>query len=191
MKTILKKIINSPIILAKFLNTLSLLEYIGARKIIKSQQQENIDEKILAHAIEELRHALLLKKASRKIMPDLCKTYLPNELLCGTAAVNYFQIIDQAVAQQLGNNNLLQAYLYTTFLIETRAIEFYLLIEEILAELNKPSLFRGIITEENRHLTEILNCLQNDVTFRNNINLLIAIEQNTFNRLIKIIENSI
>jgi hypothetical protein len=71
------------------------------------------------------------------------------------------------------------------------AIEFYHLFEEILVELNKPSLFRGILIEEHRHLAEILNCLQNDVTFTNNINLLTVIEQNSFNCLIKTIENSI
>ncbi len=180
MKNIIHKIINSPIIYAKFLNTLSLLEYIGARKILKSQLQENIDEKILAHATEELRHAHVLKKAAQKLTPGFCKSFLPNELLCGTDATHYFQVIDQAVQQQLINNNPMQAYLYTTFLIETRAIEFYTVFEATLAELNKPTIFRGIIAEENNHLSEIINCLTKDITFANNMYILSAIEQKEF-----------
>lgn len=191
MKNIIYKIINSPIIYAKFLNTLSLLEYIGARKILKSQRQENINEKILAHATEELRHAQVLKKAAQRLTPGLCKSYLPDELICGTDATHYFQVIDQTVQQQLTNNNPIQAYLYTTFLIETRAIEFYTIFEATLAELNKPTVFRGIITEENNHLTEILNCLKRDITFANNIYILSAIEQKEFMNFMNSIDNTI
>ena len=167
------------------------MEYIGARKILKSLHQENINEKILAHATEELRHAQVLKKAAQRITPGLCKSYLPDELLCVTDATHYFQVIDHAVQQQLINNNPMQAYLYTTFLIETRAIEFYSIFEATLAELNRPTVFRGIITEENRHLTEIVNCLKRDITFTNNMYILSAFEKKEFMNFINSIDNTI
>ncbi len=155
MQQLLKKIINVPDKYARFLNTLSLLEYIGARKIIKSQKQQQLNEKLLAHISEELRHAWILKRAALKISSQ-CDNYETSNLLCGPEAMHYFQTIDHAAVTQLQESDLWNCYLFTTLLLELRALEFYSAFEQVLQELGKPSIFRGILAEENRHLQEML-----------------------------------
>lgn len=191
MKSIIQKIVNSPVNYAKFLNTLSLLEYIGARKILKSQFQQTMNEKILAHAAEELRHARILKKAAFKIAPHACLTYQEHELLCGKQAIHYFQTIDRSVHQQIKKNDLFQAYLITTYLIEQRAISLYSLFETVLHQLNKTSPFRGILAEEYQHLNEIIGYIEKNDTTAHNLNDLIKLEQNEFENFITIVGNLI
>ena len=191
MKHTIHKIVKSATSFAKFLNTLSLLEYIGARKILKSQHQADINEQMIAHAIEELRHATVLKRSAQKFHPGHCLTYHPDELLCGTEAVHYFQSLDHAVQNLLVNQHSKQAYLYTTYLIETRAIAFYTLFQDTLIELDMPSLFRGILIEENNHLTEMLNYLKNINTFTRDIKILEAVEQKEFMDFMQIIDKSV
>ena len=52
----------NPNLHARWLNMFSYLEYIGFRKIVKSQGAENLSLETLGHAVEEGRHALMLKK---------------------------------------------------------------------------------------------------------------------------------
>ncbi|HVV67920.1 MAG TPA: hypothetical protein VHE99_02630 [Gammaproteobacteria bacterium] len=155
MQQLLKKMIGEPQQLARFLNTLSLLEYIGARKIIKSLQQQQLNEKLLGHMNEELRHALILKRAAVKISPQ-CDDYATWNLLCGDEAWHYFQTVDHAAITLLQETDPWRCYVFTTLLLELRAVEFYTIFEQSLQELGKPSIFRGILHEENRHLQEML-----------------------------------
>lgn len=189
MKKLIEIIIQTPHLYARLLNTLSLLEYIGSRKIIKSQQQETINYNILAHAAEELRHAQVLKKAALKLESDLCQTYAAHSLLCGAEACNYFQKIDHAIIIATKESDAWKSYLYTSYLIETRAIKFYKLFEEVLAEHHQMSVFRGILIEENRHL-DAIELLLRQVT-ANNINLkkLQNFEELAFNQFIDAINN--
>jgi hypothetical protein len=49
---------------ARFVNTLSRLEYVGVRKILKSRRSERIGLDGLQHILDEAVHALRLKKAA-------------------------------------------------------------------------------------------------------------------------------
>src|SRR6188474_947111 len=49
---------------ARFVNTLSRLEYVGVRKILKSRRSEHIGLDGLQHILDEAVHALRLKKAA-------------------------------------------------------------------------------------------------------------------------------
>lgn len=155
MKTVLQKIVESTELLARFINTLSLLEYIGARKIIKSQPQESLNEEILAHMYEEVRHAQVLKRAALKLAPELCATYAKTALLKGDAACRYIQTVDHAAQEAFAERDPWRSYLYTTFLVEERANSLYPMIDEVLSAAGKNPLFRGILEEEQRHLAEI------------------------------------
>ena len=59
----LERIVAQPAIHARFINTLSRLEYVGARKLMKSQDSSGLDRETLQHLVEETRHAWMLKKA--------------------------------------------------------------------------------------------------------------------------------
>lgn len=191
MKNLIRTIIKIPTIYARLLNTLSLLEYMGARKIIRSQAQHSINQKILAHAAEELRHAQILKKAALKIAPELCDSYAPYSLLCSCAAVYYFHSIDYAVRKKFGQNNSWECYLYTTYLIERRAIQFYSIFDEVLIEQRQPTLFRGILAEEKRHLDDITAGVAFDATIDDTLQIIITKEESAFKNLLQIIQKTI
>ena len=52
---------------ARFLNTLSLMEHIGSRKIMVSQTCGPLGREVLKHLAEETRHAFFFKKAAETL----------------------------------------------------------------------------------------------------------------------------
>ena len=52
---------------ARFLNTLSLMEHIGSRKIMASQTHGPLGRDVLKHLAEETRHAFFFKKAAESL----------------------------------------------------------------------------------------------------------------------------
>jgi hypothetical protein len=114
---------------ARWLNTFSFLEYIGFRKIVKSQRAEALDAAILGHACEEGRHALGLKKLAIKLGGPEFDSYLPETLLCGEEAKNYFQELDKrcddAFVHRSDAERARLTYGYVTWLVERRALDVY------------------------------------------------------------------
>lgn len=150
---------NKPDLHARFLNTISLLEYMGARKILKSQKEEKISSQILAHAAEEIRHAQSFKKLALKMSEGKLTSYSEEHLLCGQEAREYFQSLDQAVYAEFGDDSYTN-YLYTTLLIEERANQVYPVYEPVLARAGYPGVLKAIVREEDSHLKEILESLR-------------------------------
>ncbi len=81
---------------ARFLNTLSLLEYIGVRKILKSQPAEGLSAEMLEHILEEARHAYVLKRLALRVGGESVATYAAPALLCGEEARRYIQTLDRS-----------------------------------------------------------------------------------------------
>ena len=110
---------------ARWLNTFSYLEYVGFRKIVKSQRAEALTAEILNHALEEGRHALGLKNIALKIGGETFATYAPANMLCGDEAEDYFQNLDAACdaifADRPDAQRVKLVYCYVTWLIERRA----------------------------------------------------------------------
>lgn len=141
------------------MNTLSFLEYIGARKILKSQKQESISSELLAHISEEIRHAQILKKVALKLSNGTLVTYSEEHLLCGRQAVRYAQQVDHAAEKLWGGSDHWQSYLYTTLLLEERANQLYPLYDEALEATGRSTVFQGILREEALHLESVLGSL--------------------------------
>jgi hypothetical protein len=184
MENILRKIVASDNLYGRFLNTLSLMEYIGARKIIKSQSDKQLNKKLLDHMAEEIRHAQRLKRAALRAAPNVCKDYSPAALLCGDAAYRYFQTVDHAAQTECNEHNPWHCYLYTTFLIEVRVLLFYAAFEKILLAFEKPSVFRGILAEEKNHLEEVSAHLSALPDFEKNMVRLKNIEAEAFEKFL-------
>ncbi len=161
LETNLKAILGSPSLHGRFLNTLSYLEYIGFRKIVKSQQAESLTLAILAHANEEGRHALLLKKLALRVGGEALSTYRAETLLCGREAEEYLQSLD-AEAQLLAEPLLLPpaeqarfVYAYVTWLVEERALQVYGAYMKVAESMGLPTHFSGLLKEEDAHLREV------------------------------------
>ena len=129
---------------ARWLNVLSYLEYIGSRKIFKTQDPEIMNETILQHASDEARHAYHLKTMIEKLNVTSIESYKSGSMLAGYAANRYFQSLDSLVKNDISKDVIPHAnsgyicYLYVSLIIEIRANWMY----DVYAKVLKKKCFR-------------------------------------------------
>ncbi|MBV7529845.1 hypothetical protein [Chitinophaga sp. sic0106] len=167
MHQLLQHIVGQPHLHARWLNTLSFMENAGARKISGCEHPTSVDLIQLKHAAEEHRHAYYLKKQILKLDAQLCKTYLPHELLAATHTRHYLHQLDMRTSRYLkqqfglaGQALKNAAYLFVTYAIEVRADELYPVYQQALDEANSKVMVRSIIVEEEGHLEEMISQLK-------------------------------
>lgn len=167
MQNLLQTIIQNPETHARWLNTLSLMENTGAKKIKRCEHPTLTTEMILKHASEESRHAYFLKKQIQKIAPNTCPTYEPRYLLSPKVSFYYLHALDINVCKFLktqfhykGNDLKYAAYLLVTYAIEVRADELYPQYQEVLTANKSKVNVKTIIAEEINHLNEMRVQLQ-------------------------------
>jgi hypothetical protein len=163
LRLLFKDIVADNQVHAKFLNTLSLLENTGARKISASEDLEAVTLMVLKHAAEEHRHAFYLKKQIQKLQVESCYTYKKEDLLAPQSSLQYLNRLDVYTSKYLkrtlnlsGSKLRFAAYLLVTYAIELRADQLYPIYQEALyAALSKVSV-KSIIFEEQGHLEEMI-----------------------------------
>ena len=143
---------------AQFLNTLSYLEYIGVRKMLKSLPSSILNKTFLDHINEEARHSLFLKNLAEKLAKKSLG-YTDPELLAGSAGSHYFQEVDHYGLKFSFSNSVLN-YLYTTYAVEQRAMAFYSLYNDILKKKKFPFSMQAILNDEAEHLDSVLKKIQ-------------------------------
>lgn len=158
----LQLIISNPNLHAKWLNTLSLMENTGARKISKCEHPTMVNEIILKHAAEEARHAYYLKKLISKVLPKACPTYEFKYLLAPITSYHYLHQLDTTVSRFLketlnleGSELIFASYLLVTYAIEVRADALYPVYQNLLSKTNSKVNVKSIILEEEGHLAEM------------------------------------
>jgi rubrerythrin len=164
---LLPVIINNGQLHARWLNTLSLMENTGARKISASEDPETVTYIILKHAAEEHRHAFYLKKQIEKIKAENCPTYANEYLIAPKSSKYYLNQLDVDVCRYLkkemgltGRELRFAAYLLVTYAIEVRADELYPVYQEELDRTSSKVNVKSIILEEEGHLEEMINQLK-------------------------------
>ena len=167
LSTILPTIIANNELHARWLNTLSLMENTGARKISASEDPVTVTYIILKHAAEEHRHAFYLKKQIEKSGEGLCPTYADEYLVAPACSKYYLNMLDVEVSRYLkkelqltGRELRFAAYLLVTYAIEVRADELYPIYQEALDQVGSKVNVKSIILEEEGHLEEMINQLQ-------------------------------
>lgn len=160
---LLKKIVSDSELHARWLNTLSLMENTGARKISASEHKKDVTLIILKHAAEEHRHAYYLKKQIAKLNPDACPSYADQYLLASSESRYYLNLLDVLICKYLkqtlslsGNELKFAAYLLVTYAIEVRADELYPIYQKALDEASSKVNVKSIIMEEEGHLEEMI-----------------------------------
>lgn len=153
---------------ARFLNTLSLQENIGARKISANERPETSTYMVLKHAAEEHRHAFYLKKQITRLNATACPTYEPDYLLAPYSSKYYLNKLDMMTSRYLKDNLGLSgsalkfaAYLLVTYAIEVRADLIYPIYQAVLTQYKSKVSVRSIILEEQGHLEEMTVQLKN------------------------------
>lgn len=194
---LLENIVLKPSVHARWLNTLSFLEHIGTRKIVKSQDSEQLNLMVLEHIAEEARHAFFFKKLAHKIDAASCFSYEEKFLLGGGRTEDYFQRLDRKIDETLASQypdrrRTFFAYLYVTLLVEERAMSVYRLYEEVLQK-NKAGLsLRSVLLEEQRHLEQMLELLEtHDRHFAENHLFFRSVESELYGELIGVLEKSV
>ena len=172
---------------AHWLNTLAFMEHIGSRKIIKSQNSTTLDHFVLQHISEEARHAFYFKNLAHKLSPSNCPTFEDTYLIKGSASEDYFQSIDHKAEEELADSpskNILN-YLYTTWLIEERALMLYEIYNQVLKS-NKMSFnLNSILREEDHHLKTVIQIIQKkDFDFKERAKRLFEYERIQFASLV-------
>lgn len=169
---LLSTIINNDQLHARWLNTLSLMENTGARKISACEDPETVTYIILKHAAEEHRHAFYLKKQIEKVKSADCPTYMSDYLIAPKSSKYYLNQLDVDVCRYLkkelglsGKELRFAAYLLVTYAIEVRADELYPVYQEELDKTGSKVNVKSIILEEEGHLEEMINQLK---TFSSN-----------------------
>jgi hypothetical protein len=167
LSNILPLIIENKQLHARWLNTLSLMENTGARKISASEDPVTVTYIILKHAAEEHRHAFYLKKQIEKAGEGLCPTYSSEYLLAPVYSKYYLNQLDIDVCRYLkkelglkGRELRFAAYLLVTYAIEVRADELYPVYQDALDAANSKVNVKSIILEEEGHLEEMINQLK-------------------------------
>jgi hypothetical protein len=159
LDALISQVVADPALHARWLNTFSYLEYVGFRKIVKSQRAEGLTAAILGHACEEGRHALGLKKFAVKLGGAQFDSYAPEVLLCGEEAGAYFQGLDKACdaafADRSGEQRGKLTYGYVTWLVERRALDVYQVYKRALGESEIARKLGGLLAEETKHLADI------------------------------------
>jgi hypothetical protein len=157
---VLRQIVARPLLHARWLNTLSRLEYVGVRKMLKVRRSDALDLSGLRHVLEEAAHATRLKKAAVSLASDegLVATFSEAHTLCGDAAERYFQSLDCSAASQLalrGVDNAEACYWLTSAAIEIRARSFYPAYQAVLDETGSSVSVLSIIGDEQEHLAQM------------------------------------
>lgn len=175
---------------ARWINTFSFLEYVGFRKIVKSQRAESLSAAILTHALEEGRHALGLKKLAIKLGGAAFDSYANDLLLCGDEAETYFQSLDGACDDALSAlpeaERAALVYCYVTWLVERRALEVYGIYKSALGESEIARKLHGLLAEEEKHLADVEGWLRaDDPAFAERSRAFEALEEKLYVRFIE------
>ncbi len=164
---IIGKITASSVLHAKWLNTLSMMENTGARKISRYEHPIQTDIVVLKHAAEEARHAYYLKKMIARVIPGYCPDYSYDYLLAPIESHHYLHRLDTETCRYLKHHSGWKArqlkhgaYLLVTYAIELRADMLYAAYQDVLTAINSKVNVKTIIKEEEGHLAEMTRMLQ-------------------------------
>lgn len=167
LQHILEYIVPSDELHGKWLNSLSMMENTGARKISRYEHPVFSEIMVLKHAAEEARHAFYLKKQIGKLPGVSCPDYSYPYLLAPVESHHYLNMLDieacRYLKEKLGlNGRDLKhgAYLLVTYAIEVRADMLYGVYQQVLTAHGSKVNVKSIIAEEEGHLAEMQRMLQ-------------------------------
>jgi hypothetical protein len=136
----------------RFLNTLSLLEHIGSRKIMNSRPADGLSGDVMRHLAEETRHAYFFKRAAENLARRPLG-YGVAETMAGAAARAYIGRLDASVTRECNEfAGSTLPYLYMSLVVELRAVWFYRLYRDVLDAQGIGIALRSVLAEEELHL---------------------------------------
>lgn len=178
---------------ARFLNTLSMMEHMGSRRIMITQSNAGLGQETLKHMSEEVRHAFFFKRQADK-MAGRSMEYAEADMLAAPFARMYFKRLESYIALDLKDEAepLRVAYLYMSMIIEFRAVWSFELFQKSLDQAGIKLSLKSLLAEEQGHLTEMEENLANlDGDTSERIIRFLAKERTLFERLLGRLETSV
>lgn len=159
VRNLLTALCRQPAQHARFLNTLSMLEHIGSRKIMTSQTTGPLGCEVLKHLCEEARHAFFFKRQAEKIAGRPLDYSAATTIAAGPARM-YFGRLDAGIGRALaGSPHSDAAYLFVSLIIELRAIWAYQIYHQVLSEEAPAVSLKSLLAEEEHHLPQMVDRL--------------------------------
>jgi len=176
---------------ARFLNTLSMMEHMGARRIMITQSSAALEQGTLKHMAEETRHAFFFKRQADRFAGKALD-YDDADMIAPAFARMYFKRLESFIANDVKGemDPGRVAYLYMSMVIEFRAVWAFSLYQGVLDQGVDLSL-KSLLAEEQGHLTameENLKSLGADKTGR--LTRFLDKEQDLFVRLLQVLETA-
>jgi hypothetical protein len=141
-----------------FLNTLSMMEHIGSRKIMVTQARGDMDQPTLKHLADETRHAFFMKRHAQAAgKRDMA--YGAADVLAQAAARMYFQRLELGMRRALPADGA-AIYLYMSMIVEFRATWGYRIFQEALERAGRNLPLKSLLAEERRHLEDMTERLE-------------------------------
>jgi len=154
IQAVLRQLAQSPALEARWLHTLSFMEFIGARKISRTVADRHPTLAVLEHLADETRHAFAFKRLAAELSGAE-----PSGFLCPEAAGRYFQALDHELATwataRTGAPDVFLHYLLTTTAIERRAMVLYPLYKAASRHASVREELGRVVTEEQGHRRSI------------------------------------
>jgi len=169
------------------LNTLSLLEHVGSRKIMRTLHPHGAcaNGARLKHLAEETRHAWFFKRAAeQRVGRDL--SYRKADILGTRRTHLYIHLLDRHICRSIGTEG---AYTATSCIVEIRANWFYRIYQDVLISLGDRLNLRSILAEESAHLEEMASQMQ--VAAKASVPRLLSFEKSLFAELLADLESAI
>jgi hypothetical protein len=151
IRQLLSQICAQPDLHARLLNTLSLLEHIGSRKIALSHARADVAGDTLKHLAEETRHAWFFKRAAEGLAGRKL-SFGAEDVLAGGHARLYMGRLEAFVARRVPRPLV---YPYVTLIVELRALAFYKIYQDVLKSAGHALSLKGVLAEEDNHLRDI------------------------------------
>ncbi len=152
----LEATVQDPLLHARFLNMLSLLEHIGSRKIMLSQMKGALPLDVLKHLTEETRHAFFFKRQAAKVGGAASEGYHAGNTLGLASARMYFGRLDAQLTRALRPfQHPALPYLWVSLIIEIRALWLYSAYQKKLEAHGLPVSVKSLIAEEDGHQTSM------------------------------------
>ncbi|QQR45021.1 hypothetical protein JKA73_02420 [Myxococcus xanthus] len=188
IQAVLRQLAQAPELEARWLHTLSLMEFIGARKISRTVADRHPSLEVLGHLSDETRHAFAFKRLSEEVAGGEITTFL-----CPEAAGRYFQALDHELATwataHTGKPDVYLHYLLTTTTIERRAMVLYPLYKAASRNASVREELGRVVTEEQGHHRTIEDaCVERLVAVGASLDEALALEERLFGAFIAELE---